>query len=184
MRILGPMEKGELLQELPWKGSLFQPHPSPDGATLACGCQDASVHFWRLASGRDSEMSGYPSKPRCLAWSSDSSLLATSAAQAVLVWSFLDGPEGTTPHTLGLNARPISALSFHPEKNLLLSGAEDGILFLWDPISDATPRAMATMFGEVACVHWLPGAESFPAGDSSGYLGTFGSLEEAFQEQK
>ena len=175
MRIWSTEKSRDLLQELSWKGSLFQPHPSPDGTILACGCQDASVHFWRLTSNQDSEMSGYPSKPRCLSWAADSSLLATSASQAILVWSFEDGPEGTSPYTLGLNARPISTLTFHPEINLLLSGAEDGILFVWDPLTEQSPRAMASMFGEVSCVSWIPSTQCFVAGDSAGYLGAFGS---------
>ena len=177
------IETGELHDELSWKGSLFRPHPSPDGGILACGCQDDSVHFWRLTSGRDSQMSGFPGKPRCLAWSSDSGLLATSSAHAILVWSFIDGPEGTTPSTLGLNARPISALSFHPSEKLLLSGAEDGLLFLWDPTTDDSPQAMASMFGEVSCVQWASvqwatQETAFFAGDSQGHLAAYTYLSD------
>ncbi len=172
MRIWDHDSGGEK-EQLTWKGSLFKPHPSPDGSVVACGCQDDSVHFWRLETGRDSEMSGYPAKPRCLAWSTDSTLLATSAAQAVLVWSFSEGPEGTSPFVLQVHEAPVSAMGFHPTRKLLLSGSEDGIILLWAPQNGPTPMAMATMVGEVSAARWLPRDNRFVAGDSLGYVGRF-----------
>ncbi len=157
-----------------WKGSLFKPHPSPDGQILASGCQDDSVHFWRLETGRDSQMSGYPAKPAHLDWSADSLLLATSAGHAVLVWSFADGgPEGTQPDVLQVNEAPISAMAFHPRAPLLLTGAEDGTLLLWEPGTDPTPMAMATMIGGVSTVSWLSDESHFVAGDDQGTVGLF-----------
>lgn len=49
---------------------------APDGRTVA-GCQDHSVHFWRVASGKDAQMCGYPAKPRQISFSWDGRWLAT-----------------------------------------------------------------------------------------------------------
>lgn len=35
---------------------------SPDGRYLSHGNQDATVHFWIVATGRELQMTGYPSK--------------------------------------------------------------------------------------------------------------------------
>src|SRR5882724_7787856 len=72
-------------RRFPWPGSLISLALSPSGSVLACGTQDCSVHFWRLSTGRDSEISGFPSKPRILAWDVDGKLLATSGDTTVNV---------------------------------------------------------------------------------------------------
>ena len=167
-------ETGREVELMKWKGSLFEPHPSPDGAVVACGCQDDSVHFWRLETGRDSEMSGYPAKPRCLAWSRDSKLLATSAAHVQLVWDFSGtGPEGTTPYVLPVHEKAVTTMDFHPRRNLLLSGAEDAMIMWWTPEEDSPPMGLAMMMGELAALRWLPEGDAFIAGDANGYVGRF-----------
>jgi WD40 repeat protein len=93
-----PFVAGAKMRHLAWKGSLISLAWSPDAKVIACGNQDSSVHFWRLKSGQDSQMSGYPFKPKALAWDSESKLLATSGDADVTVWDFRGkGPEGTQP---------------------------------------------------------------------------------------
>lgn len=133
-----------------WKGSLVSIAWSPDDKVIACGSQDASVHFWRLASGKDSEMSGYPAKPRALAWDAESRFLATSGGDAACVWSFQGkGPEGTSPLQLGGHGELVSALAFHPKKGLLATGAEDGTVFVWEPKRGERPTGFFSIEDEV-----------------------------------
>ncbi len=166
--------RGELYREFSWKGSFFRPHPSPDASVIACGCQDSSVHFWRLPSGRDSQMMGYPGKPHLLDWSHDSHLLATAASTVLLVWSFRDsGPEGTTPVTMEGHGCPISAMNFHPQLDLVLSGDEIGMLLLWNPKQGEIPLALATLQAEISALAWHKDGQSFFAGDGNGNLARF-----------
>ena len=57
---------GAAAKHLSWPGSLISLSWSPDDAVIACGTQERSVHFWRLAKARESEMSGWSAKPRML----------------------------------------------------------------------------------------------------------------------
>jgi WD40 repeat protein len=105
-----------------WKGSLISVAWSPDGKVIACGSQDNSVHFWRLSTGNDSEMSGYPSKPRALSWDAKSSLLATSGGEEVCVWDFAGkGPEGLPPPAAqGARRHRAGTLLLAPPRNARL----------------------------------------------------------------
>ena len=61
-----------------WKGSMLSLVMSPDGAWACAGAQDATVQLWRLWSGRDLSMSGYPSKIERLQFRHDSRWLAVA----------------------------------------------------------------------------------------------------------
>jgi hypothetical protein len=112
-----PLLEGGVARHLAWKGSLISVAWSPDGKILACGSQDASVHFWRLPAGKDSEMTGYPAKPKALAWDRESSLLATGGDATVTVWDFRGkGPEGSRPIQLAAHEGLCTQLAFHPKK--------------------------------------------------------------------
>jgi WD40 repeat protein len=63
-----PFVPGTKARRLAWKGSLISLAWSPDAKVIACGSQDGSVHFWRVATGQDSMMSGYAFKPKALAY--------------------------------------------------------------------------------------------------------------------
>src|SRR5437588_6949796 len=81
---------------LEWKGSHIDVTTSPDGRFVLTTMQENTLHGWRLADGKHMRMSGYPGKTRSLSWSSDGHWLATSGAQACIVWPFAtrEGPMG------------------------------------------------------------------------------------------
>lgn len=162
--------KGQLARELPWKGSLVSVAWSPDGKVIACGSQDCTVHFWRLASGRDSEMSGYPLKPSALAFDATSTLLATSGDATAMLWDFGRGPEGSRPIELARHELPIRALAFAPRRCALLTGAQDMGVILWEPRRTTKPVAFAFLEGEVTALAWRGDQSLALAADSAGHL--------------
>jgi WD40 repeat protein len=128
---------------------------SPDGGTVACGCQDNSVHFWRIASGKDAQMCGYPAKPRDVAFSRDGRWLATSGDAVIRLWPFdKQGPEGRRPVRLAGHTDLVTALAYAPLVELLLSGARDGSVALWAPPRLTRPHAMSRPSGKVVHVAW------------------------------
>jgi WD40 repeat protein len=147
---------GERAKYFAWKGSLISIVWSPDDKVVACGTQDCGVHFWRLsAGGSDSEMSGYPSKPKALAWDAGASMLATGGDATVVVWSFAGkGPEGTRPIQLPGHGKLVTRLAFHPRKGLLASASQDGAVFVWEPKKGTQPVAFASMSAEVTGLAW------------------------------
>ena len=146
---------GKRTKQLPWKGSMLSIAFSPDGSVVACGCQDNSVHFWRIASGKDAQMSGYPAKPRSVSFSHDGGWLATSGDAAISLWPFdKKGPEGRTPVQLVGHVDVVTELAYAPLVELLVSGAKDGSVAVWAPPKLTQPVAMARLSGKVTGVAW------------------------------
>jgi WD40 repeat protein len=142
-------------RRFPWRGSLVSLALSPSGAVLACGTEDCSVHLWRLSTGRESEISGFLSKPRVLAWDAEGKLLATSGDRTVSVWPFDErGPEGRRPIPLIGHGAVCTALAFHPHAPLLASGADDMQVLLWDPRETTFPVGAAILNETVTGLEW------------------------------
>ena len=77
-------------------------------------------------------MSGYPGKTRSWAWSRDGKWLATSGAEAAILWPFdsKEGPTGKAPRECGLRHARVVKVAFHPNVNVLAIGYEDGCVLL------------------------------------------------------
>ena len=122
--------KPELLD---WKGSHLDVTWSPDGRFVVTSMQENALHGWRLAPDRGHmRMSGYSAKPRSFAWSFGGAWLATSGADAAIVWPFdsKEGPTGRAPRECGLRHARVTKVAFHPNVNVLAIGFEDGCVLL------------------------------------------------------
>ena len=99
---------------------------------IVTSMQETMLHGWRVADKAHMRMSGYPSKTRSFAWSPDGAWLATSGADAAIVWPFQakDGPMGKAPRECGVRAAKVSQVAFHPKALVLAVGYEDGCVLL------------------------------------------------------
>ena len=113
-----------------WKGAHIAVAFSPDGKYLLTAMQDNQLHGWRLDDGKDMRMSGYPAKPRSLSWSAKGRFLATSGANAAVLWPFhhKDGPQGKPPLQLGAREVLVTRVACHPKEELLAIGYQDGMV--------------------------------------------------------
>jgi len=169
-----PLRAGANPRHLPFKGSLISLAWSPDEKVLACGSQDCSVHFWRLETGRDSEMSGYPLKPKALAWDAGSSMLATGGDATITVWDFAGkGPEGTRPRQLASHKGQVVALGFHPRKGLLASAASDMGVVFWEPRRAPSPVAFGFLEDTPETLAWHPEEPRLATIDAGGDVSSF-----------
>lgn len=119
-------------EALTWKGSHLDLTMSPDGRFLVTSMQENSLHGWRLADGQHMRMQGYPAKSRSIAWSHDGNWLATSGAEACIVWPFESktGPMGKAPRECGARPVRVAQVAFHPAALVLAVGYEDGFILL------------------------------------------------------
>ena len=119
-------------EELVWKGAHLDVTLSPDGRFAVSSMQETSLHGWRLADKKDMRMSGYPGKTRSMSWSGDGHWLATSGAEACIVWPFQsrDGPMGKPPQECGVREARVSRVAFHPKTLVVALGYEDGWVML------------------------------------------------------
>ncbi|MBL9007580.1 MAG: WD40 repeat domain-containing protein [Myxococcales bacterium] len=164
-----PVEDRKAIRHLRWKGSLLSVAWSPNAQVLASCSQDCSVHFWRLNTGRDSEMSGYPMKPKALAWDATSTLLATSGHSTVTIWPFRGkGPEGSKPLQLSYHAALCTQLAFHPRTTWLASGGQDSAVVVWDPGRSRIAQQVGYLDDEITALAWQPQTACLLAGDARG----------------
>jgi WD40 repeat protein len=118
---------------LEWKGSHIDAAVSPDGKFVLTSMQENMLHGWRVADGKNLRMAGYPAKTRSLSWSPDGKWLATSGADACIVWPFQgkDGPMGQAPRECGVRSQiKVSRVAFHPTALVVAVGYEDGMVML------------------------------------------------------
>ena len=119
-------------QTLEWKGAHLDAAFSPDGRFLVTSMQENALHGWRLADSRNMRMTGYPAKTRSLSWSHDGQWLATSGADAAVVWPFKDkdGPMGKAPRECGVREARVTRVAFHPKALVVATGYADGVILL------------------------------------------------------
>ena len=118
---------------LEWKGSHLDVTWSLDGRFVVTSMQENALHGWRLQPDRGHmRMSGYPAKTRSMSWSSDGAWLATSGAEAVIIWPFgsKEGPTGKPPRECGVRAAKVTRVAFHPTTMIVAAAYEDGCILL------------------------------------------------------
>lgn len=175
VRVQRPLSS-EPPRDLAWKGSLVSLALSPDGEIVACGSQDRTVHFWRLATGEDSEMSGYDGKPLHLAFDRDSAVLATSGGTLVVLWRFADGgPEATRPGVIDTHRATVSAVAFAARSRRLATADADGRVLAWEVSQDARARASgeASLGAAVEALAWRPDDRALAAIGADGRVSTW-----------
>ena len=152
-----------------WKGSLLTMAIAPSGKWLASGNQDHSVHVWRLWTGDDLEMSGYPTKVDAIAWDHRSRFLAVGGVGDVTVWDFAGkGPQGTRPRTLEGFAQKVNVVSFQRRGPLLAAGSADGLIALWDPARATHAADVVALRASVSAIDWSPDDRHVLAGTADG----------------
>jgi hypothetical protein len=117
---------------LEWKGSHLDVMWSPDGRFVVSSMQENALHGWRLGDKpTHMRMTGYPAKPRSLSWSHDGLWLASSGADAAIVWPFQgEGPTGKAPRECGARHAKVTRVAFHPRALVLAVGYDDGCILM------------------------------------------------------
>jgi WD40 repeat protein len=141
---------------LEWKGSHLDVTASPDGRFLVTSMQENALHGWRIVDARNMRMTGYPGKTRALSWSHDGHWLATSGADACIVWPFKDkdGPMGKAPRECGVRSARVVKVAFHPRALVVAIGYADGMALLCRLVDGAEILVRAPGGGAVSALGW------------------------------
>jgi len=117
---------------LTWAGSHLDITVSKDGAFVVTSMQENALHGWRVSDKKDMRMTGYPTKTRSFSWSQDGGWLATSGADACVVWPFQtkDGPMGKAPRECGVRTPKVTRVAFHPNSDVIAMGYDDGWILM------------------------------------------------------
>ena len=161
-----------------WAGSHLDVTVSVDGKFIVSAMQENALHGWRVQDHKDMRMTGYPSKTRSFSWSGDGDWLATSGAEACIIWPFQskDGPMGKGPRECGVRPAKVTRVAFHPKSLVVAIGYDDGwvlicrvtdsaeILVRHTSESDARDRAISVLAWSADGGRLVFGAEDGAAG--------------------
>jgi len=117
---------------LHWKGAHLGVLFSPDNRYVVTTMQENALHAWRIEDRQDLRMSGYPAKTRSLGWTVKGRFLASSGADAAILWPFhtKDGPMEKEPIQLGAREVQVTRVACHPRKDEVAIGYRDGMINL------------------------------------------------------
>jgi WD40 repeat protein len=165
--VLTADDKGVALK---WAGSHLGITISPDAEYVITGMQENSLHGWRLPDKIDLRMDGYPSKTRSFSWDKRGRWLATSGANAAIVWPFVGklGPQGKAPMQPGERQALVSAVSFHPSEEVLAIGYSDGAAIMVRLTDQTGAELDEPGEGAVTALAWSTDGKRIALGDEAG----------------
>jgi len=140
---------------LKWAGSHVGVAWSPDGKTVVSAMQENALHGWRLRDRADMRMSGYPARVKSWAWVGARPFLATSGADAAVLWPFdgRDGPMGRPPMLVCPGGpTQVTAVAALPGVEAVLAGFGDGRVLLGEIDDRIEPRLVKSLGNEAITV--------------------------------
>jgi len=163
-------QKKNLVRKLEWKGSHISVTWSPDGTTVVTSMQERELHGWRLSDGANMRMSGYPGKIGSMSWNASGSRLATAGAPVAVLWPFdRGGPWNRRPEEIGFLAAGITKLAWHPARNILAAGCQQGELKLIRSDDGSEVDLGHIRNSAVTAVSWSGSGRLLAAGTQSGH---------------
>jgi WD40 repeat protein len=165
--VLAADDKGNALN---WAGSHLAVTVSPEGEYVITGMQENALHGWRLPEKTDLRMDGYPSKTKCFSWDKRGRWLATSGANAAIVWPFVGklGPQGKPPLQPGEREALVTAVAFHPTEEVLAIGYSDGAALVVRFADSLGMELDEPGEGAATALAWSPDGKQIALGDEAG----------------
>jgi WD40 repeat protein len=158
-------------RELEWKGSHIGVALHPEGDAVVSAMQENALHGWRLSDGQHMRMSGYPAKAESLSFSRRGKWLASSGADAIILWPFFGGgPMGKAPLELaGGDGVLCTRVACHPGHDAVAGGFADGLVVLADIDSGRVLPVAAPGRGAVSALAWNADGTRLAFGTESGF---------------
>ena len=162
-------ESGELLHQIKaHAGTIDDVAFSKDGMVLVTVSSDKSAKVWNAKSGElIQELEGHTSRVTSAAFRDDGQCFATGAEDGLRFW---DGQTLELIHECKTNSPAsthIAEMSWHPQKNLLLTISHDDTILVWDAESGQLDSSYAWLnempelefwFGN-SQIAWSPNAD-------------------------
>ena len=158
-------------RRLEWKGSHVGIAIHPEGEAVVTAMQENALHGWRLSDNQHMRMSGYPAKTESMSFTRNGKWLATSGADAMVLWPFFGGgPMGKAPIELaggdGVNCTRVAA---NPHQEIVAGGFADGLVVLADINSSRILGVAPSGNGPVSALAWSPDGSQLAFGTEKGF---------------
>ncbi len=158
-------------RKLEWKGSHTAIAIHPDGDAVVTAMQENALHGWRLSDNQHMRMSGYPAKTESLSFTRNGKWLATSGADAMVLWPFFGGgPMGKAPIELaGGDGITCTRVAAHPQQEMVAGGFADGLVVLAEVNSSRVLPIAPPGRGPVSALAWSPDGSQLAIGTEKGF---------------
>ncbi len=158
-------------RKLEWKGSHTGIAIHPDGDAVVTAMQENALHGWRLSDNQHMRMSGYPAKTESMSFTRNGKWLATSGADAMVLWPFFGGgPMGKAPIELaGGDGIVCTRVAAHPRDEMVAGGFADGLVVLTDVNSSRVLPVAPPGRGPVSALAWSPDGSQLAIGTENGF---------------
>lgn len=158
-------------RRLEWKGSHIAIAIHPEGEALVTAMQENALHGWRLPDGQHMRMAGYPAKTQALSFTRTGKWLASSGADAMVIWPFFGGgPMGKAPLELaGGDSVICTQVVSHPRDELVAGGFNDGLVVVADINSSRVLPIAPPEHGPVSALAWSADGAFLAMGTEQGY---------------
>jgi len=163
--------KTDTPRKLEWKGSHTAIVIHPEGEAIVTAMQENALHGWKLPDGQHMRMSGYPTKTDSLSFTRNGKWLASSGADAMVMWPFFGGgPMGKAPLELaggdGVICRQVAC---HPKEELVAGGFADGLVVVADIGSSRILPVTPPDHGPISALAWSPNGTHLAVGTEPGF---------------
>ena len=155
---------------LEWKGSHLGVAIHPAGEAVVTAMQENSLHGWRLSDGQHMRMSGYPAKSESLGFTRNGKWLASSGADAIVLWPFFGGgPMGKAPLEIAqIEGILCTRVACHPKDELVAAGYADGSVILAQIGTQRVVVIAERTGAPVSALAWSPDGARLAFGTEAG----------------
>jgi WD40 repeat protein len=163
--------KTDTPRKLEWKGSHTGIIIHPEGEAVVTAMQENALHGWKLPNGEHMRMSGYPAKTASLSFSRNGRWMASSGADAMVLWPFFGGgPMGKAPLELaGGDGVICTQVACNPKDDIVAGGFTDGLVVVADIGSSRILPVVPPDHGPISALAWNPDGTQLAVGSETGF---------------
>ncbi len=163
--------KTDTPRKLEWKGSHTGILIHPEGEAVVTAMQENALHGWKLPEGQHMRMSGYPAKTDSLSFTRNGKWLATSGADAMVLWPFFGGgPMGKAPTELaGGDGIICTQVACNPKDDIVAGGFADGLVVVADIASSRILPVAPPEHGPISALAWSADGTQLAFGTETGF---------------
>jgi WD40 repeat protein len=163
--------KTDTPRKLEWKGSHTGIAIHPEGEAVVTAMQENALHGWKLPDGQHMRMSGYPAKTNSLSFTRNGKWMASSGADAMVLWPFFGGgPMGKAPLELaGGDGVLCTQVACNPKDEIVAGGFSDGLVVIADINSSRILPVVPPEHGPISTLAWSQDGTQLAVGTETGF---------------
>jgi len=164
--------KTDTPRKLEWKGSHTGILIHPEGEAVVTAMQENALHGWKLPDGQHMRMSGYPAKTNSLSFTRNGKWMASSGADAMVLWPFFGGgPMGKAPLELaGGDGIICTQVATNPNSLVVAGGFADGLVVVAEIDSSRILPVVPPEHGPISALAWSPNGVLLAVGTETGFV--------------